>query len=94
MNSTDHPPSWVPTLTQEIDLGPAATQVPVGQSPINPFPSSVDEARLCMMVTDQLLAQLPDLIRATVRAHLQQSQMSDGAPAADASADSTPSQNG
>jgi len=24
------------------------------------------------MVTDQLLAQLPDLIRATVRAHLQQ----------------------
>jgi hypothetical protein len=31
-----------------------------------------------MMVTDQLLAQLPDLIRATVRAHLQQSQPPDG----------------
>jgi hypothetical protein len=31
-----------------------------------------------MMVTDQLLAQLPDLIRATVRAHLQQSQSTPG----------------
>jgi hypothetical protein len=31
-----------------------------------------------MMVTDQLLAQLPDLIRATVRAHLLQSQQPDG----------------
>jgi hypothetical protein len=94
MNSPDHPPSWVPTLTQEIDLGPATTQVPVGQSPVNPFPSSVDEARLCMMVTDQLLAQLPDLIRATVRAHLQQSPISDGAPVAVDPAGSTPAPNG
>jgi hypothetical protein len=33
-----------------------------------------------MMVTDQLLAQLPDLIRATVRAHLLQSQSAPGDP--------------
>ena len=78
MSSQDHPPSWVPTLTQEIALDPPSTQVPVGQSPAHPFPSALDEARLCMMVTDQLLAQLPDLIRATVRAHLQQSQSTPG----------------
>ena len=78
MNNKDHPPAWVPTLTQEIDLGPSPTQAPVAHSPAQPFPSVLDETRLCMMVTDQLLAQLPDLIRATVRAHLQQNQQPDG----------------
>ena len=78
MNPNEQPPSWVPTLTQEIALDPPSTQVPVGQSPAHPFPSALDEARLCMMVTDQLLAQLPDLIRATVRAHLQQSPLQPG----------------
>lgn len=74
MSNHDHPPSWVPTLTQEIALDPARAQTPAAQSAVNPLPTTLDEARLCMMVTDQLLAQLPDLIRATVRAHLQQSQ--------------------
>ena len=78
MNPNEQPPSWVPTLTQEIDLGPSPTQAPVAHSPAQPFPSVLDETRLCMMVTDQLLAQLPDLIRATGRAHLQQSQPPDG----------------
>ena len=72
MNPTEPPPSWVPTLTQEIALNQAPTQAPSAHSPAQPFPSALDETRLCMMVTDQLLAQLPDLIRATVRAHLQQ----------------------
>ena len=58
MNNNDHPPAWVPTLTQEIDLGPSPTQAPVAHSPAQPFPSVLDETRLCMMVTDQLLAQL------------------------------------
>ena len=72
MNPTEPPPSWVPTLTQEIELNQAPIQAPAAHSPAQPFPSALDETRLCMMVTDQLLAQLPDLIRATVRAHLQQ----------------------
>jgi hypothetical protein len=58
----------VPTLTQEIALNQAPTEAPAAHSPAQPFPSALDETRLCMMVTDQLLAQLPDLIRATVRA--------------------------
>ena len=78
MNPTEPPPSWVPTLTQEIELNQAPIQAPAAHSPAQPFPSALDETRLCMMVTDQLLAQLPDLIRATVRAHLQQSQPPDG----------------
>ena len=78
MNPTEPPPSWVPTLTQEIALNQAPTQAPAAHSPAQPFPSALDETRLCMMVTDQLLAQLPDLIRATVRAHLQQNQQPDG----------------
>ena len=78
MSSQDHPPSWVPTLTQEIALNQAPTQAPAAHSPAQPFPSALDETRLCMMVTDQLLAQLPDLIRATVRAHLQQNPQPDG----------------
>ena len=80
MNPTDPPPSWVPTLTQEITLKQASIQAPAAHSPVQPFASALDETRLCMMVTDQLLAQLPDLIRATVRAHLQQSQPPGGLP--------------
>jgi hypothetical protein len=68
----------VPTLTQEIELNQAPIQAPAAHSPDQPFPSALDETRLCMMVTDQLLAQLPDLIRATVRAHLQQSPLQPG----------------
>jgi hypothetical protein len=78
MNPNEQPPSWVPTLTQEIALSQPPIQAPVAHSPAHPFPSVLDETRLCMMVTDQLLAQLPDLIRATVRAHLQQNQQPDG----------------
>ena len=78
MNPNEQPPSWVPTLTQEIALSQSPIQAPVAHSPAHPFPSVLDETRLCMMVTDQLLAQLPDLIRATVRAHLQQNQQPDG----------------
>ena len=78
MNNNDHPPAWVPTLTQEIALSQPPIQAPVAHSPAHPFPSVLDETRLCMMVTDQLLAQLPDLIRATVRAHLQQSPLQPG----------------
>ena len=78
MNSPDHPPSWVPTLTQEIALKQVPIQAPAAHSPVQPFASALDETRLCMMVTDQLLAQLPDLIRATVRAHLQQSPLQPG----------------
>ncbi|CAN1564468.1 hypothetical protein MCERE1_02819 [Burkholderiaceae bacterium] len=78
MNPTEPPPSWVPTLTQEIALNQAPIQAPAAHSPAQPFPSALDETRLCMMVTDQLLAQLPDLIRATVRAHLQQSPLQPG----------------
>jgi len=74
MNPNEQPPSWVPTLTQEIALKQVTIQAPAAHSPVQPFASALDETRLCMMVTDQLLAQLPDLIRATVRAHLQQSQ--------------------
>ena len=74
MNPNEQPPSWVPTLTQEIALKQVPIQAPAAHSPVQPFASALDETRLCMMVTDQLLAQLPDLIRATVRAHLQQSQ--------------------
>ncbi len=80
MSTHDHPPSWVPTLTQEIILDPVTAQTPALQSAVNPLPSTLDEARLCMMVTDKLLAQLPDLIRATVREHLQQSLQSPGDP--------------
>ena len=79
MNPNEQPPSWVPTLTQEIALSQPPIQAPVAHSPAHPFPSVMDETRLCMMVTDQLLAQLPDLIRATVRAHLQQNPQPDGA---------------
>ena len=78
MNPTDQPPSWVPTLTQEITLDQTSTHASVASSPAQSFSSALDETRLCMMVTDQLLAQLPDLIRATVRAHLLQSQQPDG----------------
>ena len=78
MNPTDQPPSWVPTLTQEIALDQAPAHSPAAQSLAQPFASALDETRLCMMVTDQLLAQLPDLIRATVRAHLQQSPLQPG----------------
>ena len=78
MNPNEQPPSWVPTLTQEIALSQPPIQAPAAHSPAQPFASALDETRLCMMVTDQLLAQLPDLIRATVRAHLQQSQPPDG----------------
>ena len=78
MNPNEQPPSWVPTLTQEIALSQPPIQAPVAHSPAHPFPSVLDETRLCMMVTDQLLAQLPDLIRATVRAHLQQSPLQPG----------------
>ena len=74
MNPNEQAPSWVPTLTQEIALKQVPIQEPAAHSPVQPFASALDETRLCMMVTDQLLAQLPDLIRATVRAHLQQSQ--------------------
>ena len=77
MNPHEQPPSWVPTLTQEIALDQAPAHSPAAQSLAQPFASALDETRLCMMVTDQLLAQLPDLIRATVRAHLQQSQQPD-----------------
>ena len=79
MNPNEQPPSWVPTLTQEIALSQPPIQAPVAHSPAHPFPSVLDETRLCMMVTDQLLAQLPDLIRATVRAHLQQNPQPDEA---------------
>ena len=78
MNPNEQPPSWVPTLTQEIALSQPPIQAPVAHSPAHPFPSVLDETRLCMMVTDQLLAQLPDLIRATVRAHLQHSPLQPG----------------
>ena len=78
MNPNEQPPSWVPTLTQEIALKQVPVQAPAAHSPVQPFASALDETRLCMMVTDQLLAQLPDLIRATVRAHLQQNQQPDG----------------
>ena len=80
MNPHEQPPSWVPTLTQEIALDQAPAHSPAAQSLAQPFASALDETRLCMMVTDQLLAQLPDLIRATVRAHLQQTQRQDGLP--------------
>jgi hypothetical protein len=86
MNPTDPPPSWVPTLTQEITLKQAPIQAPAAHSPVQPFASALDETRLCMMVTDQLMAQLPDLIRATVRAHLQQTQPQDGGAGDDPSA--------
>ena len=76
MNPNEQPPSWVPTLTQEIALNQPPIQA--AHSPAHPFPSVLDETRLCMMVTDQLLSQLPDLIRATVRAHLQQNPQPDG----------------
>ena len=78
MNPHEQPPSWVPTLTQEISLDQAPAHSPAAQSLAQPFASALDETRLCMMVTDQLLAQLPDLIRATVRAHLQQSPLQPG----------------
>jgi hypothetical protein len=78
MNPNEQPPSWVPTLTQEIALDQAPAHSPAAQSLAQPFASALDETRLCMMVTDQLLAQLPDLIRATVRAHLQQSSLQPG----------------
>jgi len=65
-------------LTQEIALDQAPAHSPAAQSLAQPFASALDETRLCMMVTDQLLAQLPDLIRATVRAHLQQNPQPDG----------------
>jgi hypothetical protein len=78
MNPHEQPPSWVPTLTQEIALDQAPAHSPAAQSLAQPFASALDETRLCMMVTDQLLAQLPDLIRATVRAHLQQSPLQPG----------------
>ena len=80
MNPNEQPPSWVPTLTQEIALKQVPIQAPAAHSPVQPFASALDETRLCMMVTDQLLAQLPDLIRATVRAHLQQSLPPGGLP--------------
>jgi len=78
MNPNEQPPSWVPTLTQEIAMDQVRVQAPAAQTLLPTFPSALDETRLCMMVTDQLLAQLPDLIRATVRAHLQQSQPQGG----------------
>ena len=78
MNPHEQPPSWVPPLTQEIALDQAPAHSPAAQSLAQPFASALDETRLCMMVTDQLLAQLPDLIRATVRAHLQQSPLQPG----------------
>ena len=78
MNPHEQPPAWVPTLTQEIALDQAPAHSPAAQSLAQPFASALDETRLCMMVTDQLLAQLPDLIRATVRAHLQQSPLQPG----------------
>ena len=90
MNPNEQPPSWVPTLTQEIDLGQSLAQAPVAHSPAQPFPSVLDETRLCMMVTDQLLAQLPDLIRAAVRAHLQQTLPQGGGAADDPSAVKNP----
>ncbi len=69
MNLSESPPAWVPTLTEEILLSHASVQPPPRPTAalVNHFPSELDEARLCMMVTDQLMAQLPDLIRATVR---------------------------
>ena len=78
MNPNEQPPSWVPTLTQEIALKQVPVQAPAAHPPVQPFASALDETRLCMMVTDQLLAQLPDLIRATVRAHLQHSPLQPG----------------
>ncbi|NBX54105.1 MAG: hypothetical protein EBQ82_07315 [Betaproteobacteria bacterium] len=69
MNLPDSPPAWVPTLTEEIVLARAADQAnaAVGLALGQHFPSELDEARLCMLVTDRLMAQLPDLIRASVR---------------------------
>jgi hypothetical protein len=69
MNLPESPPAWVPTLTEEIlvahasDKARASATLAMG----NYFPSELDEARLCMLVTDRLMAQLPDLIRASVR---------------------------
>lgn len=69
MNSPASPPAWVPTLTEEIVVAHAAEKAKASVTPAIEiaFPSELDEARLCMLVTDRLMAQLPDLIRAAVR---------------------------
>ena len=69
MTQPDPPPVWVPTLTEEIVLKHAAatSHAMPSRAEERYFPSELDEARLCMMVTDQLMSHLPDLIRSTVR---------------------------